>query len=80
MNLHIDDILADKITVENILNMLHSNRKLADKLLAKDSLEAFEACNLANNLKLIKHFEAVLSFFMSSDDYELRVGKKSGQE
>ena len=76
MNIHIDDDLADKITVENLLQMLHICRDQSDELMAKDSLENYEACDLAHNLRSIKHYEAVLSYFMTSGDYERRVGKK----
>lgn len=76
MNIAIDDDLADKITVQNLLRSLEICREQSAELLEKDSLENFEAQDLAADLRAIRHYEAVLSYYMTSDEYERRVGKK----
>lgn len=76
MNINIDDDLADKITIQNLLTSLEICRQQSTELMERDSLENFEAQDLANNLREIKHYEAVLSYYMTVTDYENRVGKK----
>lgn len=76
MNIAIDDDLADKITVQNLLRSLEICREQSAELLEKDSLENFEAQDLAADLRAIRHYEAVLSYYMTADEYERRVGKK----
>lgn len=76
MIIHIDDDLADKITVNNLLQSLKICREQSAELMEKDSLENYEAQDLADDLRAIRHYEAVLSYFMCKTDYELRVGKK----
>lgn len=76
MNIHIDDDLADKITVNNLLQSLNICREQSKELLEKDYLESFESQDLANDLRAIRHYEAVLSYFMTPEEYERRVGKK----
>lgn len=76
MNIHIDDDLADKITVNNLLSSLQICREQAAELMERESLENFEAQDLANDLRAIRHYEAVLSYYMCKTDYEMRVGKK----
>lgn len=76
MNIVIDDDLADKITVQNLLSSLLTCREQAAELMEKESLENFEAQDLANDLRAIRHYEAVLSYYMTANEYEMRVGKK----
>ena len=76
MNIHIDDDLADKITVNNLLQSLQICREQSAELMEKDSLENYEAQDLAADLRAIRHYEAVLSYYMTADEYERRVGKK----
>lgn len=76
MNIAIDDDLADKITVQNLLRSLEICREQSAELLEKESLENFEAQDLAADLRAIRHYEAVLSYYMTADEYERRVGKK----
>ena len=76
MNIHIDDDLADKITIQNLLNSLQICREQSAELMERESLENFEAQDLANDLRAIRHYEAVLSYYMTAEDYENRVGKK----
>lgn len=76
MNIHIDDDLADKITIQNLLSSLQICREQSAELMERESLENFEAQDLANDLRAIRHYEAVLSYYMTAEDYENRVGKK----
>ncbi len=76
MNIHIDDDLADKITIQNLLASLQICRDQSAELMDRESLEVFEAMDLADNLSAIRHYEAILSYYMTADDYENRVGKK----
>lgn len=76
MNIHIDDDLADKITIQNLLSSLQICRDQSAELMDRESLEVFEAMDLADNLSAIRHYEAILSYYMTADDYENRVGKK----
>lgn len=76
MNIHIDDDLADKITIQNLLSSLQICREQSAELMERESLENFEAQDLANDLRAIRHYEAVLSYYMTVEDYENRVGKK----
>lgn len=76
MNIVIDDDLADKITVQNLLESLEINREQSAELMAKDVLENYEAIDLADQLKAIKALEYVLSLYMTASEYEARVGKK----
>lgn len=76
MNIHIDDDLADKITIQNLLTSLCICREQSAELMERESLENFEAQDLANDLRAIRHYEAVLSYYMTAEDYENRVGKK----
>lgn len=76
MHIVIDDDLADKITIQNLLNSLQICRKQSAELLEKESLENFEAQDLADDIRAIRHYEAVLSYYMTPDEYERRVGKK----
>lgn len=76
MNIHIDDDLADKITVNNLLQSLNICREQSKELLEKDYLESFESQDLANDLRIIRHLEATLAHFMTASEYERRVGKK----
>lgn len=76
MNITIDDDLADKITVNNLLQSLQICREQAAELMEKESLENFEAQDLADDLRAIRHYEAVLSYYMTASEYEQRVGKK----
>lgn len=76
MHIVIDDDLADKITIQNLLNSLQICREQSAELMEKESLENFEAQDLAADLRAIRHYEAVLSYYMTADEYELRVGKK----
>ena len=76
MNIIIDDDLADKITIQNLLTSLNICRAQADELMSKETLENFEAVDLANDIRAIRHYEAVLSYYLTASEYELRVGKK----
>lgn len=76
MNLKLDDDLVDRITVQNLIDALILNREMSEELMEKESLENFEAIDLADQLKLIKNIEAVLAYYMTAEDYENRVGKK----
>lgn len=76
MNIVIDDDLADKITVQNLLESLEINREQSAELMARDVLENYEAIDLADQLKAIKALEYVLSLYMTASEYEARVGKK----
>ena len=76
MNIVIDDDLADKITVQTLLESLEINREQSAELMAKDVLENYEAIDLADQLKAIKALEYVLSLYMTASEYEARVGKK----
>ena len=58
MDIIIDDDLADKITVQNLLDSYKLNQELSQELMAKDSLENYEAVDLANQLKIIRHIHA----------------------
>ena len=76
MNIVIDDDLADKITIQNLLESLEINREQSAELMAKEVLENYEAIDLADQLKAIKALEYVLSLYMTAYEYEARVGKK----
>lgn len=76
MNIVIDDDLADKITIQNLLESLEINREQSAELMARDVLENYEAIDLADQLKAIKALEYVLSLYMTASEYEARVGKK----
>ena len=76
MNLKLDDDLVDRITVQNLIDALILNREMSEELMEKESLENFEAIDLADQLKLIKNIEAVLAYYIVAEDYENRVGKK----
>ena len=76
MHIEIDDDLADKITIQTLFQSLQINREMSEELLAKESLENYEAIDLADQLTTIKHLEAVLAHYMNAEDYEALVGKK----
>lgn len=76
MNIVIDDDLADKITIQNLLESLEINREQSAELMARDVLENYEAIDLADQLKAIKALEYVLSLYMTASEYETRIGKK----
>ena len=76
MYIEIDDDLADKITIQTLFESLQINREMSEELLAKESLENYEAIDLADQLTTIKHLEAVLAYYMNVEDYEALVGKK----
>ena len=76
MHIEIDDDLADKITVQNLFESLQVNRDMSQELMTKESLENYEAIDLADQLKIIKHLEAVLSHYLPANEYENLVGKK----
>lgn len=76
MHIVIDDDLADKITVQTLLESLKTNREMSEELMAKDSLENYEAIDLADQLKTIKNLEAVLAYYLPYHEYESIVGEK----
>lgn len=76
MHIEIDDDLADKITVQNLFESLQVNRDMSQELMTKESLENYEAIDLADQLKIIKHLEAVLAHYLLANEYENLVGKK----
>jgi hypothetical protein len=79
MILNIDDDLADKITIQNLLQSLQINRDQSEELLNKSILEPYESQDLADQLRAIRHYEMVLSYYMTPGEYEVRVGKKMPQ-
>lgn len=79
MHISIDDDLADKITIQNLLLSLQINRDQSEELLNKSILEPYESQDLADQLRAIRHYEMVLSYYMTPEEYETRVGKKMPQ-
>lgn len=76
MILNIDDDLADKITVNNLLESLQICREQSAELMEKEVLENYEAIDLANHIKDARTLESALAYFLDANEYELRVGKK----
>jgi len=77
MKLQIDDKIADEITVQNLLAALSVNREQSNKLLDKESvLELYESQDLGNQIRICRHLEYVIAYFLTAEEFERRVGKK----
>jgi hypothetical protein len=76
MVLNIDDDLVMKIVTQTLLEDLRLNRETSEELLSKEYLEPYESQDLAHQLRAIRHYEMVLSYYMNFSEYEQRVGKK----
>lgn len=80
MIITLNDEMVDEITVQNLLDALKCNQEMADELLAnEENLETYETQDLADQLRICRHLEYVIAYFLTAEDFERRVGKKPPQ-